>query len=341
MATSLMETEAQEAPARVEAMLQTDGAVYAALARRLAERPPVFAATVARGSSDHAATFLATALGLSGGLATASLPPSLVTRYGVRLSLGQALVVGLSQSGASPDIVATLEAAAASGATTAAIVNAEGSAMAAAADFVLPQRAGVERGVAATKSFILTLVAAARLVAAWRGDQELDAALRRLPERLEAALRCDWTPAIEVLEPAASLYVVGRGPGLGIAQETALKLKETAGLHAEALSAAEIRHGPKAVIDEAFPVLAYGLAGPGGDDARVFAAEMAEAGAKVVVAAPGPAAGLHLPLPEPLHPLLDPIVAIQAFYPMAARLALARGLDPDRPRGLRKVTETV
>lgn len=338
---SIMLAEAREAPARVEAMLRQDAEAYAALASDLAARPPRFAATVARGSSDHAASYLAMLLGIAGGLATASIPPSLVTRYGARLTLEGALVASLSQSGASPDIVATLAAARDAGAATVAIVNAEGSPLAATADHVLPQRAGVERSVAATKSFICTLAVVARLVAVWRRDQALLDALQRLPERLEAALACDWSAAVPRLAAAGSLYVVGRGPGLGIAQESALKLKETSFLHAEALSAAEVRHGPRAVIGEGFPLLAYALADAGGGDAAAFAAELADAGAEVIVAGPTPSAGLHLPLPEPLHPLLDPIVAIQAFYPMAAALAVARGQDPDRPRGLRKVTETV
>jgi glucosamine--fructose-6-phosphate aminotransferase (isomerizing) len=339
--TSLMLAEAREAPARVAAMLAQDEDAYAAVAQALAAYPPAFAATVARGSSDHAATYLASLIGIAGGLATASIAPSLITRYGANLRLDGALVVGLSQSGAGPDVLATIRAARAAGATTVAIVNAEGSPLGQAAAHLLPQRAGAERSVAATKSFILTLAVAARLVASWRGDAVLHAALRRLPERLETALACDWSSALPLLVPATSLYVVGRGPALGIAQETALKLKETSGLHAEALSAAEVQHGPRAVIGEGFPVLAYGLADPGGEDARAFAADALASGATVAIAGPTPSHGLHLPLPPPLHPLLDPIVAIQAFYLFAEALARARGHDPDRPQGLHKVTRTL
>ena len=144
-----------------------------------------------------------------------------------------------------------------------------------------------------------------------------------------------------MLEQASSLYVVGRGPGLGIAAETALKLKETSGVLAEALSAAEIQHGPKAVIGPGFPVLAYGLADPGGQDARAFAADLAGPARRSWWRATArPAAALHLPLPPPLHPLLDPIVALLAFYPLAEALARSRGRDPDRPPGLLKVTRT-
>lgn len=333
--------ETREAPARVAELLREDASAYRALAAELTCRAPAFAATVARGSSDHAATYAASLFGIARGLVTASIPPSLITRYGAELDLRRALVLAISQSGASPDIVATLRAAGAAGGCTVAIVNAPGSPLAVAAGHVLPQHAGVERSVAATKSFICSLVCVAHLVARWRGDETLSAALERLPERLEVALACDWSAAVPLLAPASSLYVVGRGLGLGIVHEWALKLKETCGLHAEALSAAEVHHGPRAVIDRDFPVLTLALDDPAGRDAAAFAAGLADSGHAVAVASAAPVAGIHLPLPAPLHPLLDPIVTVQAFYPLAVALAETRGLDPDRPRGLTKVTATI
>ena len=339
--TSLMLQETREAPTRVAAMLAQDERSYGELAAALGARAPSFAATVARGSSDHAATYAASLLGIAAGLATASIPPSLVTRYGVEPDLSCALVLAISQSGASPDIVATLEAARASGGCTVAIVNAEDAPLAGVARHVLPQRAGPEHSVAATKSFICSLACVARLIASWRADASLSAALARLPERLEAALACDWSGALALLAPASSLYVVGRGLGFGIVHEWALKLKETSGLHAEALSAAEVHHGPRAVIDQAFPVLALALDDPAGRDAAAFATGLAERGHRVAVASADATLPHHLLLPPPLHPLLDPIVAVQAFYPLAAQLAAARGFDPDRPRGLSKVTATI
>lgn len=338
---SWMLEETREAPGRVAELLRADERAYRALADALEARAPDFATTVARGSSDHAATYAASLLGIACGLVTASLPPSLITRYGAKPDLRRALVLAISQSGASPDIVATVRTARAGRACTVAIVNVPGSPLAEAAEHVLPQHAGAERSVAATKSFICSLACVARLVALWRGDEALRAALKCLPGRLEAALACDWSAAVPLLAPASSLYVVGRGLGFGIVHEWALKLKETCGMHAEALSAAEVRHGPRAVIDRDFPVLALALDDPAGRDAAAFAAELAESGHGVAVASAAPRAGIHLPLPEPLHPLLDPIVAVQAFYPLAAALAEARGLDPDRPPGLSKVTATL
>lgn len=335
--------ETRSAPQRVAAMLAADGPTYDALAEELRQRDPDFVVTVARGSSDHAALYLANLAGIVAGRITASLQPSLVTRYGASLRFERAAVFAVSQSGASPDIVRTVEAARAGGALTVAIVNQPDSPLGRAAAHYLPQHAGPERSVAATKSVIASMAVAARLLAAWTKDRALLDALPALPERLEAALACDWSIALPALGGASSLYVVGRGPGLGVAEETALKLKETSGVLAEALSAAEIQHGPKAVIRPGFPVLVYGLQDAGGRDALAFAADLAKAGARVLVAShDAPGAGLvHLPLPRPLHPLLDPIVALLAFYPLAEALAREHGRDPDRPPGLLKVTRTL
>ncbi len=334
--TSLMLAETREAPALVEAALREDGDLYRALGLALRAHPPAFVATVARGSSDHAASYGAYLVGLLTGRVTATVPPSLVTRYGVGLALDGALTVGVSQSGASPDLVGVM--AAARGALRVAVVNAEASPLAAEADWVLPQRAGPERAVAATKSFVLTMVCFARLVAEWAEDSGLTEALERLPERLEAALACDWSAGLEAFATAErGAFVVGRGPVLAVAAEAALKLKETSYMHAEAVSSAEIQHGPRAVADAGFPVLAFALEDAGGSDTRALAAALADAGVPVWLAAMGGG----LPLPPALHPLLDAIPAALAFYGFAEALSRSRGLDPDRPRGLRKITETL
>jgi glutamine---fructose-6-phosphate transaminase (isomerizing) len=339
---SQMLAEVREAPARVAAMLAQDQDAYATLTRALVARPPAFAATIARGSSDHAASYGAWLLALSTGLATASIPPSLVSRYAAQPRLEHALVLALSQSGASPDIVRSLQAATGTGAITTAIVNQPNSPLAAAARHTLPQNAGEERSVAATKSFILTCTALARLVATWQQDQTLTQAIHHLPERLEQALATDWGNTTDLLKDATSLYVLGRGPTHAIAGEAALKLKETCYLHAEAFSSAEVQHGPKAVIDQNFPILALVTNDQGGTDTTAYAQEAAKAGITTITASPAPTApGHHIHLPKPLHPWLDPIITITAFYPLAEALARARGHDPDKPRGLKKVTSTV
>ena len=340
--TSLMLEETRTAPDRVAAMLDRDTEAYAALAAtlRATSRP---SSSPSRRQLRHAALYLSSLIGIVAGRVTASLPPSLVTRYGAKLAFERAFVVSLSQSGASPISCARSRRHAPAGRSRQrssiarnSPLGAGGGARAAAACRPGAQcRRHQERR-------------SPRLPPApdWSGSgariEPLLAALPELPARLRAALACDWTPALPLLEHASRLYVVGRGPGLGIAEETALKLKETSGVLAEALSAAEIQHGPKAVIGPGFPVLAYGLADAGGEDARKFAVDLAEAGAQVMLASPSPVlgAGLHLPLPPPLHPLLDPIVALLAFYPLAEALARKRGRDPDRPPGLLKVTRT-
>ena len=336
---SLMLQETRETPGLVQAALALDVARYDGLGRRLRARPPGFVATIARGSSDHAALYAAGLIATRAGHATASLQPSWITRYGARIDLSGALVLAISQSGASPDLVEALRAARGAGGLTVALVNDTESALAREAEWVLPQRAGPEQAVAATKSFILSLVALARLVAAWTEDTLVAAALAALPERLVAALGCDWSAGLEGF--GAGAFVVARGPALAIAHEAALKLKETCYIHAEALSAAEIRHGPFAVLEDGFPVLGFALEDAGGADTLTLAGPMTEAGARVLMASPGACeGGLHLPLPPPLHPMLDPIVAITAFYPFAEALARGRGVDPDQPRHLRKVTQT-
>ena len=194
--------------------------------------------------------------------------------------------------------------------------------------------------MAATKSFIASLVAGARLVAEWQQDQALHTTLQALPDALRRAGRADWTSAIEVLAPARNLMVVGRGINFPIALEAALKFKETSALQAEAFSGAEIKHGPMALIEDGYPLLIFATRGPAQAGLVALADEMRGRGARVLLAAPDDIPGRDLDLPLAGHPDLDPIVAIQAFYVMAAQLARARGLDPDQPRHLSKVTKT-
>lgn len=339
--TSLMLAESLEAPSRIAALLASDPGPTEALAARLRADRPRFAITIARGSSDNAAAFAAYLIGSRTGVVTASLPPSLETLQHAGLDLAHSLAIGISQSGRSPDIVAPVRRARERGALTVAIVNQATSPLAEAAEIVFDQMAGTEHAVAATKSFIASLVVPARIVAAWTEDRALKDALARLPEALEAATRCDWSPAIEALAKTERMMVVGRGLNLAIAQEGALKLKETSILQAEAMSAAEVMHGPKALIEPGYRVLALAPNDGGRTSVLAMAEEFRALGAEVLLAGAPDVPGATLPLPPALHPALDPIVAIAAFYPFAARLSEARGLSPDAPRNLKKVTETV
>lgn len=338
--TSLMLKEARSAADYVAVQLTRDQDRYAALGARLRTAPPANIVTVARGSSDHAAAYCAYLIMARLGRIVASLPMSLVTLNHAPLQVGDALAIAISQSGQSPDVVEPIRYFHAQGAATVALVNQADSPLASAAQWSLPLHAGVESSVAATKSFIASLVASALLTAHWQDDAALLNALAQLPDALRAACACDWSDAVQALTPADRIMVVGRGIGFPLALEAALKCKETCAIQAEAFSGAEIKHGPMALIEEGYPLLMFAIRGPSQAGMLALAAEMRVRGAKVLLAAPEDVVERDLTLPVAATPDLDPIVAIQAFYVMAAQLSAARGMDADRPRHLNKVTKT-
>jgi glucosamine--fructose-6-phosphate aminotransferase (isomerizing) len=257
--------------------------------------------------------------------------------YESPLQLRGALYIVISQSGKSPDLLRNAEAARAAGARVVALVNVEDSPLAQLAETVIPLGAGAERSVAATKSYLASLSAILQLVAYWSQDAGLIAALRTLPDALRQAWNSDWSALTDGLVPAHNLFVVGRGLGLGAAQEAALKFKETCGLHAEAYSSAEVKHGPMALVGPGFPVLAFAQPDETGAGTRAVAAEFAARDAQVWLAAPDG----DLPLPQAPHPACAPLLTVQAFYKAINALALRRGHNPDLPPHLNKVTETV
>ncbi|MDI3258940.1 MAG: SIS domain-containing protein [Sinobacteraceae bacterium] len=336
-----MYREAQETAQVVARQFERNRRTVAALAARLRARPPRFIVTCARGSSDHAATFAKYVFETRLGLVTASASPAIASIYDVPLRLREALFIAISQSGRSPDLVRSAQAAREAGAHVLALVNVEDSPLAGCADTVIPLCAGTERSVAATKSYLATLAAVLQLTAQVSGDAALEAALARLPEDLDRGWTADWSPLVEAFAPVRNLFVVGRGFGLGAAQEAALKFKETCALHAEAFSAAEVRHGPMALVGADFPLLFFVQ----DDDTRAPTLTLAEAfrarGARVLLAAPGADGADALPLAAGLPALTTPLVAVQSFYRAVAALALARGYDPDHPPSLAKVTETL
>jgi glutamine---fructose-6-phosphate transaminase (isomerizing) len=335
-----MFTEAASASDAVRAQLRHDAAAIAAIGAQLRRLAPRAVITCARGSSDHAATYAKYLIETRAGVLTASAAPSVSSVYGVSQDLRGCLFIALSQSGRSPDLLAAVAAAKAAGATILALCNSPGAPLIAAADLVIELRAGVETSVAATKSFLATLAALIRLVAAWRQDAELESSLDALPAQMDRSWALDWSAALAPLESAAHLYVVGRGLGLGAAQETALKCKETCGLHAEAFSSAELRHGPYALLGEGFPALL--LAQPDATQAGVAAlgAELARRGVPVVIAGAQSVGAVMLPT-VPAIAEIAPLLLVQSAYRLIAALALRRGFDPDHPPHLRKVTETV
>jgi glucosamine--fructose-6-phosphate aminotransferase (isomerizing) len=310
------------------------------LARKLAEVPRHVVLTVARGSSDHAASYFASLAMSRIGVPVASLPMSVATLQQAPLQVRGQLALAFSQSGRSPDLIGTMVALRAAGALTVAAVNAPDSPLAAACEWNLPLLAGPELSVAATKSYIAMLSLSAQLIAYWQRDEPLLAALRTLPDALHVAGALDWTRAVDDLRGVERMIVIGRGSGLAIAQEAALKLKETSGIQAEAFSSAEVRHGPMELIDRDYPLLVFAPRGPEQAGLIQLARDMRARGACVLLAAPADVPDAILPLAPAGHPALDPIAAILSFYVMAAGLAAARGRNPDAPRHLNKVTET-
>jgi glucosamine--fructose-6-phosphate aminotransferase (isomerizing) len=338
---TLMRQEIEEIPEAAGRFLSQSESVLASAGQALKRKNPAVVVTIARGSSDHAANFLKYAIELTAGVPVASVGPSIMSIYGRELKLDRAAAIGISQSGKSPDIVAMAEAARQGGALTFAITNTTGSPLANAADFTIDLKAGAEKSVAATKTFVNSVIAGLGLIAYWTADEKLLAALATLPVALQAAVACDWSPMLSALDGHQSLYVLGRGPSLAIASEAALKFKETCGIHAEAFSAAEVMHGPARIVEGGFPLLV--LASRDAAEASVagMADKLAAQGAMTFVTSQRASAARPLPFAVSGHPLTDALVLIVSFYGFVEALSRRRGFDPDRPPHLNKVTETI
>lgn len=341
MTPTHMKREIAEIPSAIRRLLDEGRPAIGAAARALGERDPHVIVTIARGSSDHAAAYFKYVCELTTGVPVAAAGLAVASIYGADLRLGGAGAIAISQSGRSPDIVAMLESAARSGATTIAITNSPASPLAGAAGHVVDIGAGAERSVAATKTFVASAVAGLALIARWTGDEALDRALDALPDALEAALDTDWSTLVEAAADARSLYVLGRGPASAIAREAALKFKETSGLHAEAYSAAEVLHGPAAIVGQGFPVLAMCAEDAARASVLETGARLAAQGGALFVTDPEPGAGIALPVVRTGHGLTDPIALAVSFYGFVEALSRARGFNPDEPPHLHKVTATV
>jgi glucosamine--fructose-6-phosphate aminotransferase (isomerizing) len=307
------------------------------LGGRLASTRPRGIYVAARGSSDHAAVYAKYLFGERVGLPVALAAPSLVTRYGRLPQLEDWLVLGLSQSGESPDIVAVLEAARSRGARTIAITDRPDSPLGRAAEEIVDLHVGGERSVAATGTFTATLYALAHLAAAWT---DTDADLDDVPERLRQTLGGESAVKriAEDLDSTQACVVLGRGFSFAVALEWALKLKEVAGIWAEPYSAADYRHGPIALAAPGLAAFLIDPQGPGRTDVRNLEQELSDRGVRVVRVSDAAEADLRFPEgPEWLSVI--PSAALGQL--LALHLARVRGLDPDRPTGLTKVTRTL
>jgi glucosamine--fructose-6-phosphate aminotransferase (isomerizing) len=336
---SFMQDETREAPAAVARCL-ADGAALAAAASRLRALDPPLVLVCARGSSGHAGTFLRYLLARALGVVAAAAMPSIASLYGRTQRLQGALFVGISQSGESPDLLRSADRARAGGALCLAMVNAPDSPLARACDLVIDIQAGPERSVAATKTVIASLAASLALTAAWTSDAVMAQAAAALPERLAQALALDWSPLVAALSPCDRMIAVGRGPGLAIAAEAALKLSETAAIAGLAYSSAELAHGPRALAGAAMPVLGFVQRDAGQPGTLALLQALAASGSAVLVAGAEPGPGT-LPTLPPAHPDADLIAQLASFYIAAEAVARARGRDPDHPPGLSKITQTL
>lgn len=300
----------------------------------------------ARGTSDHAAIYAQYLFGVGLRLPVGLAAPSITSLYGVEPEFRRALVVGISQSGASPDVVGVLAAGRRQGVPTLAITNEPGSALARAAEHVVDLGAGPERAVAATKTYTAELVAIALLAEAL--GAELGGPLEAVPDAMGAALagEGDAREHASALGRMRTCAVLGRGFDYATAREWALKLKELARVVADPYSAADFRHGPLALVEPGFPALAVAPSGPAAADLSALLRSLREEhGADLLVVSDRPElrelGQRALPLPAGVPERLMPIVSILPAQLFAFHLAVAAGLDPERPRHLRKVTQTV
>lgn len=332
--------EITEIPAITGRQISEGSSIYRAEGERLRREAPRFLVTCARGSSDQAVTYFKYLVEQRIGIPVASIGPSVASVYNARLKFEGGVLLTVSQSGGSPDLVSLQERAAAGGARTVALLNVADSPVGKAAGSVLPVMAGAENAVAATKSFVASLVALASVVAHWSEDAALLDALNALPDCLAEALQCDWSAAATPVAAAHSLFTIGRGPGLGIAGEAALKLKETCRLHAEAYSAAEVKHGPIALARDRFAALVFANGDASDVSVRDAVDNLSGAGAKVFVAGDIGRAG-SLPSAASRSVLLNPISRVTSFYRFVEGLSVALGENPDKPALLNKVTQTV
>jgi len=334
---SAMARETAEIPAAAERLLRrTD--VFARIVERVERAKPRIVVFCGRGSSGHVGVYLRYLFETRLGMLASAAAPSVVTAYRQAPELRDALFVVVSQSGRSSDLINATQVARKLGALTLAIVNDENSPAADASELVLPIGAGAERSVAATKTVALSMIAGAHLVAALAHDDELNKGLQCLPDRLSSALACDWSAWADSAARAPATFVVGRGYGLGCVREIALKVAEILRVPALGYSAAELRHGPRASVTPATPVLVLRQNDESAATVDELVRDLNDAGEKLFTV--GGAAGT-LPWIGDGHPVCDPVLMLVPAYRAIEAAARRRGFDPDNPPYLSKVTSTL
>lgn len=318
MTGSQLSREIAEIPDAAARLLEQGGGPIGDVAKALRKLSPMAMITVARGSSDHVATSMSYGLGQISGIIPASYPPSLASLTGQAPNVAGQVALAISQSGQSKDIIAGARALSDGGAHLVVLTNSVDGPLAHLGGDVIDIHAGPEMAVAATKSFVNSLLAGAMLIAEWQDDASLRNALSVMPDALARALGTTPDQLVEPLASTSRLMVLGRGPSLGIANEIALKAMELCGVPALAYSAAEVRHGPMQILRDDFPLL---------DLSR---------GQVLAGTTPIPLADYRS-----VHPLLDPLLDLVPVYVALEAAARARGLDPDAPDRLKKETVTI
>lgn len=343
MSSSLLWGEIQSQPRILSNLLREGREAAGAIVKAWQRRKPAFAFVAARGSSDNAGRYAQYLLGSRHRLPIGLATPSLHTLYGASPDYGAGVVLGISQSGESPDIVRVVEDAAGQGALTVAITNRLDSPLARAAGYCLPLGVGEERSIAATKTYTAQLGALALLSVKLAGEEPV--ALERLPVWMAATLQAAEEVELGGLSAVERCPVLARGFNFATAHEVALKLKELALVAAEPFSAADYRHGPIALAQEGQWAVLVGSRGPPLEDIRRLAGELQDRGLRLLVVGNDPAlserAERSYAFPASVPEWLSPLVAILPGQVLAFRLAQARGLDPDRPPLDRKVTKTL
>ncbi len=347
MSGTILQSEIYEQPQIFHTLIEKESENIQRIAQAIRERNPRYVLWVARGSSDNAARYGQYLFATINGLVSSLALPSAYTVYGQTPDMRDALVISISQSGQSPDIIKVVEVAKEQGAFTLAVTNNPDSPLAKASEYTIPLHAGVEQSIAATKSYTASLLALAMLSAALAQDEEKLAQIKRVPQWVEAV-----TEHGEDVIAAANRYayiqyavVLSRGFNYATAFETALKLKELTYIIAEPYSSADFKHGPVALIERSFPLYAVIPEGLVSDELVEFIAQLAERGAELIVVSAVDEALAHaqtpLRIPSGIPEWLSPLVAVVPGQLFALGLTIAKRFDPDQPRGLRKVTLTV
>ncbi len=339
--STFMRKEILDIPDATEKLLREGRPAIETAAHDLRAVNPTFISTVARGSSDHAATFLKYACELTLGVPVASIGPSIASIFNTKLRLANSACLAISQSGKSPDIVKMAQSATRQGAMSIAFTNQPTSDLAAVCGHTVHINAGVETSVAATKTFVTSAVAGLAVLAHWKQDDALIAAIDALPEHFRRASAFDWPELRATLTGRNSLYILGRGPSLAMSNEAALKFKETCQIHAESYSSAEVLHGPVSIVEPGYPVLTLASRDAAEGSIVAVADELSRKGASVFITSDKATSANRLGFARTDHPLTDPLALIVSFYAFIEKLAADRGINPDTPRHLNKVTETV